>query len=284
MKLASFTASGRASYGVVVGDGIFDLGPRLGPRFPTLRTAIAGNALSEIARLAQNAKPDLSLSAVDLLSPIPDPGKIWCAGRNYRGHIAEAAGKPPAHPSLFIRFPASFVGHGGKMIRARLSGDYDYEGELALVIGKPGRHIARERALEHIAGYTCANEACYRDYQFDHSLAAGKNFAASGALGPWMVTADEIPDPSQLMLHTRLNGAEVQHTKTDDLIFDIPFLIAYISAFLPFEAGDVLLTGTPEGVGFVRKPPLWLKAGDDVEVEISGIGTLRNKIENEGTP
>jgi 2-keto-4-pentenoate hydratase/2-oxohepta-3-ene-1,7-dioic acid hydratase in catechol pathway len=283
MKLASFTASGRASYGVVVGDGVVDLGPRLGTRFPTLRTAIAGNALPEIARLAQTAKPDLMLSAVELLSPIPDPGKIWCAGRNYRGHIAEAAGKAPKNPSLFIRFPASFVGHGASMIRARISGDYDYEGELALVIGKPGRHIARERALEHIAGYTCANEACYRDYQFDHSLAAGKNFAASGALGPWMVTADEIPDPSQLMMHTRLNGTEVQHTKTDDLIFDIPFLIAYISAFMPFEAGDILLTGTPEGVGFVRKPPLWLKAGDDVEVEISSIGTLRNKIENEGT-
>jgi 2-keto-4-pentenoate hydratase/2-oxohepta-3-ene-1,7-dioic acid hydratase in catechol pathway len=279
MKLASFTASGRASYGVVVGDGVMDMGQRL--KYPTLRAAIAANALGEIAAATKGGKLDLSLSQVTLLAPIPDAEKIVCAGKNYRGHVAEGSGKLPEHPSLFLRLNNSVVGHGGKLVRSKLSSDFDYEGELALVIGKGGRHIAQTDALSHIAGYSCFNEACFRDIQFKHSLTAGKNFFASGGFGPWMVTADEIPDPTALMLHTRLNGAEVQHTKTDDLIFDIPFLIAYISGFTELVPGDVIVTGTPEGVGFARKPPLWMKAGDTVEVDISGIGTLRNTVVDE---
>jgi 2-keto-4-pentenoate hydratase/2-oxohepta-3-ene-1,7-dioic acid hydratase in catechol pathway len=280
MKLVSFTSSGRASYGVVVGDGLIDIGRRLGARFPTLRAAIAGDALAEIAAEA-NGRADLQLSQVALLPPIPDAEKIVCAGRNYRGHVAEGAGKLPEHPSLFLRLNNSVVGHGAALLRSKLSSDFDYEGELALVIGKGGRHIAQQHALRHIAGYSCFNEGCFRDIQFKHSLTAGKNFASSGSFGPWLVTADEIPDPTQLMLHTRLNGTEVQHTKTDDLIFDIPFLISYISGFTPLVAGDVVVTGTPEGVGFARKPPLWMKAGDTVEVEISKVGVLRNTVADE---
>jgi 2-keto-4-pentenoate hydratase/2-oxohepta-3-ene-1,7-dioic acid hydratase in catechol pathway len=280
MKLASFTASGRQSYGVVVGDRLIDVGRKLGAKFPTLRGAIAGNALREIADLAKDGA-DLDLSQVTLLPPIPDAEKIVCAGRNYRGHVAEAAGKLPEHPSLFLRLNNSIVGHNTALVRSKLSSEFDFEGELALVIGKGGRHIAQKDALAHIAGYSCFNEGCFRDIQFKHSLTAGKNFASSGSFGPWLITADEIPDPTQLMLHTRLNGAEVQHTKTDDLIFDIPFLISYISGFTPLVAGDVIVTGTPEGVGFARKPPLWMKAGDVVEVEISGIGVLRNSIVDE---
>jgi 2-keto-4-pentenoate hydratase/2-oxohepta-3-ene-1,7-dioic acid hydratase in catechol pathway len=277
MKLASYTSAGRASWGVIVGDGIVDMGGH----YPTLRAAIAARALDKIAALAKTAKPSLALSAVTLLPPVPDAEKLLCAGKNYRGHVAEGGTPLPEKPSLFLRLNNSMVGHGSNIVRSKLSPDYDFEGELAVIIGAGGRHIPQAEALSHIAGYSIINEACFRDVQFKHSLTAGKNFFASGGFGPWMVTADEVGDPTQLMLHTRLNGQEVQHTKTDDLIFDIPYLIAYISGFTPLAPGDVIATGTPEGVGFARKPPLWMKAGDVVEVEISKIGLLRNKVVDE---
>jgi len=278
MKLASFRRAGRATYGAVLEENrIVDLGARFADRFPTLREAIAGGALQELRRAAETARPDGALDTVTLLEPIPD-ARIICVGRNYRAHVAEAAGAVPPFPSVFIRLAASVVAHGQPIRLSRLSSDYDYEGELALVIGTGGHHIPAEAALEHIAGYTCFNEACYRDFQFKHSLTVGKNFAASGAFGPWMTTADEIPDPRELELTTRLNGAQVQHASVDELIFDIPYLIAYLSGMTPLLPGDVIVTGTPEGVGFARKPPLWLKAGDVVEVEISRIGVLRNHV------
>jgi 2-keto-4-pentenoate hydratase/2-oxohepta-3-ene-1,7-dioic acid hydratase in catechol pathway len=277
MKLASYTSAGRASWGVIVDDGIVDMGSH----YPTLRAAIAARALDEIAALAKKAKPSLVLSAVTLLPPVPDAEKLLCAGKNYRGHVAEGGAPLPEKPSLFLRLNNSMVGHGSNIVRSKLSPDYDFEGELAVIIGTGGRHIPQAEGLSHIAGYSIINEACFRDVQFKHSLTAGKNFFASGGFGPWMVTADEVGDPTQLMLHTRLNGQEVQHTKTDDLIFDIPYLIAYISGFTPLAPGDVIATGTPEGVGFARKPPLWMKAGDVVEVEISKIGLLRNKVVDE---
>jgi 2-keto-4-pentenoate hydratase/2-oxohepta-3-ene-1,7-dioic acid hydratase in catechol pathway len=182
---------------------------------------------------------------------------------------------------VFIRLASSQVGHGQPIRLSSLSSDYDYEGELALVIGTGGRHIRREQALSHVAGYACFNEACYRDFQFKHSLTVGKNFAASGAFGPWMTTADEIPDPGALELTTRLNGVQVQHASVSELIFDVPHLISYLSGIMHLVPGDVIVTGTPEGVGFARTPPLWLKAGDDIEVDISRIGVLRNKVERE---
>jgi 2-keto-4-pentenoate hydratase/2-oxohepta-3-ene-1,7-dioic acid hydratase in catechol pathway len=276
MKLVSFSLSGRRSYGIVVGDGILDLGRRLGQRYPTLRAAIAGGVLGEAA--AANGAPDVALSQVALLPPIPDPDKIICAGLNYRAHAAEAGVPPPENPPIFLRLLDTLVGHEGAMIRPRISGDFDYEGELALVIGEPGRHIAKADALRHVFGYTCFNDGSVRDIQFKHSIAAGKNFHATGGFGPWIVTADEIPDPTRLRLVTRLNGREVQRTGIDDLIFDIPTLIAYCSQWTPLVPGDVISTGTPSGVGFARKPPLWMKPADIVEVEISGIGILRNRI------
>jgi 2-keto-4-pentenoate hydratase/2-oxohepta-3-ene-1,7-dioic acid hydratase in catechol pathway len=227
----------------------------------------------------RDAAPDTALSQVTLLPPITDPEKIICAGRNYRAHAAEAGGAPPENPSVFLRLVNTLVAHNQPMVRPRISGDFDYEGELALVIGKPGRHIAKQDALSHVCGYACFNDGSIRDIQFKHSIAAGKNFHATGGFGPWIVTADEIPDPTRLHLVTRLNGREVQHTGIDDLIFDIPTLISYCSDWTPLVAGDVIATGTPEGVGFARKPPLWMKPGDVVEVEIDGgIGTLRNPI------
>jgi 2-keto-4-pentenoate hydratase/2-oxohepta-3-ene-1,7-dioic acid hydratase in catechol pathway len=278
MKLVSFAAQGRQSYGFVKVDGIVDLGRRIGERYPSLRSAIAGGAVAAAAAEAKDAAADLPLGAVTLLPPIPDPDKVICAGRNYRAHAAEAGGAPPENPQVFLRLTNTLVPHQGSMVRPRISGDFDYEGELALVIGKGGRHIAKEAALSHVFGYSCFNDGSIRDIQFKHSIAAGKNFHKTGGFGPWLVTADEIPDPTRLGLRTRLNGTEVQHTGIDDLIFDIPTLIAYCSQWTPLSPGDVIATGTPEGVGFARKPPLWMKAGDVVEVEIDGIGVLRNPI------
>ena len=282
MKLASFSAAGRDTYGAVVEGGVVDLGRRLGDRYPTLRAAIAGDALARLAGEVAAAKPDFSLAQVTLLPPITDPDKIICAGRNYRAHAAEAGGAPPENPQVFLRLVNTLVAHGQPMVCPKISGDFDYEGELALIIGKPGRHIAKADALSHIFGYTLFNDGSIRDIQFKHSIAAGKNFHQTGGFGPWIVTADEIPDPTRLHLATRLNGHEVQHTGIDDLIFDIPTLISYCSDWTPMVAGDVISTGTPEGVGFARKPPLWMKPGDFVEVEIGGIGVLRNPIVAEG--
>ncbi len=277
MKLASFSSATNTSYGVVAGDGIIDVGRRIGERFPTLRDAVSGRALDEIRRHANDA-PDLPLSAVKLLPPIPNPDKIVCVGLNYKEHAAEAGAAIPEFPMLFVRLTNTLAAHDSPMIRPKLSGDFDYEAELVIVMAKGGRHIAKAAALDHVLGYSCFNDGSIRDFQFKHSLAAGKNFPATGGFGPWIVTRDEIPDPSALTISTRVNGKEVQRSGIDDLIFDVPSIIAYVSGFTPLEPGDVIATGTPSGVGFARKPPLWLKAGDVVEVEISGIGVLRNPV------
>jgi 2-keto-4-pentenoate hydratase/2-oxohepta-3-ene-1,7-dioic acid hydratase in catechol pathway len=219
MKLASFSASGRDSYGAAVEGGIADLGRRLGERYPTLRAAIAGGALGRFASEVKAARPDFTLAQVTLLPPITDPDKIICAGRNYRAHAAEAGGAPPENPQVFLRLVNTLVAHDQPMVCPKISGDFDYEGELALIIGKPGRHIAKADALSHIFGYTLFNDGSIRDIQFKHSIAAGKNFYKTGGFGPWIVTADEIPDPTRLQLATRLNGREVQHTGIDpDLV------------------------------------------------------------------
>jgi 2-keto-4-pentenoate hydratase/2-oxohepta-3-ene-1,7-dioic acid hydratase in catechol pathway len=280
MRLASYHVAGRPSYGIITGKGAIDLPSRLGSACPTLHAAIAAGALPRI-RSAASATPDVALTDLTFDLPVPDSGKIICIGRNYRGHVAEGNSKLPEQPSVFFRTLESFVPQDGALVRPRVSTHFDYEGELALVIGTKGRHIAPADALSHIFGYTCLNEGSIRDYQFTHSLTVGKNFHHSGSIGPWIVPAEDVGDPTKLTLHTRLNGAEVQHTLTDDLIFDIPAIIAYLSVLLPLNPGDIISTGTPEGVGFARKPPLWMKAGDVVEVEISGIGTLRNSVVDE---
>jgi 2-keto-4-pentenoate hydratase/2-oxohepta-3-ene-1,7-dioic acid hydratase in catechol pathway len=230
--------------------------------------------------IARRAAPDRKLSAIKFLPVIPRPGKILCAGINYRSHAAEMARELPKQPSMFIRFADTLVGHIGELIRPRVSDHFDFEGELALVIGKGGRHIAAERALEHVAGYTCFVDGSVRDYQ-KFSVTSGKNFPGTGPLGPWLVTRDEIPDPGRLTLTTRLNGKEVQHATTDLLIYSIPQIIAFCSDFTALAPGDVISTGTPEGVGHGRKPPLWMKAGDTLEVEITGIGVLRVQVVDE---
>jgi len=225
----------------------------------------------------------VELGAIKFLPVIPHPEKILCAGINYRSHAAETGRELPKQPSMFARFADTLVGHGGEMIRPNVSDNFDFEGELAAVIGKGGRHIKPERALEHVAGCTCFVDGSVRDFQ-KFSVTSGKNFPGTGPLGPWLVTSDEIPDPSRLSLMTRLNGNEVQHATTDQLIYSIPQIVAFCSDFTALSPGDVIATGTPEGVGHSRKPPLWMKAGDTLEVEIIGIGILRTHIIDERAP
>jgi 2-keto-4-pentenoate hydratase/2-oxohepta-3-ene-1,7-dioic acid hydratase in catechol pathway len=278
MKLLSFRADGEEFFGAVSDDGVITLNKRIGQ--PNLRAALEASKIEAMRKAASEAKPDRKLADITFRPVIPHPGKILCAGINYRSHAAETGRELPMQPSMFVRFDDTLVGHGGEMIRPSVSDNFDFEGELALVIGEGGRHIKAEDALDHVAGYTCFVDGSVRDYQ-RFSVTSGKNFPATGPLGPWIVTTDEIPDPSKLTLSTRLNGAEVQHSPTDLLIYSIPQIIAFCSDFTALSAGDVIATGTPEGVGHGRKPPLWMKAGDTLEVEISSIGVLRTHIIDE---
>lgn len=279
MKIISFRDSNGETFGVVdEAGGVVDVG-RKGP-YPTLRAALTADGLAEVARLAEGAAPDTTMDAVTLLPVVPDPDKIVCAGMNYKDHVAEFDREMPEHVTLFSRLHNTLVAHGDDIVRPRVSDNFDFEGELTLIIGKAGRHIAEADVLSHIAGYTCFLDGSVRDYQ-RHSVTAGKNFYRTGPLGPWMVTADEIPDPAALELTTRLNGEVVQNATTDLLIYSIPNIVSYISDFTPLEPGDVIATGTPAGVGNGRTPKLFMKAGDVIEVEISSIGTLRNTVIDE---
>lgn len=280
MKLCSFTAAGRASYGLVTEVGIVDLGRRL--RAPTLRDFLATGDMS-LARAFADAPADHAVDAVVFDPVIPNPDKIICVGLNYHEHVQETGRTVTPNPVVFARYAGSQVGQGQPLVKPPESDEFDYEGELAVVIGAGGRRIPRERALEHVAGYACYNDASVRDWQkHTHQFMPGKTFAGTGGFGPWIVTADEIPDPSRLHLVTRLNGVVVQDTTTDLLITDVPALVHYCSTILPLLPGDVIVTGTPGGVGARRTPPLWMRAGDVVEVEISDIGVLRNPIVAEG--
>jgi 2-keto-4-pentenoate hydratase/2-oxohepta-3-ene-1,7-dioic acid hydratase in catechol pathway len=280
MKLASYLAGGKPVFGAVVGDGVVTMNERLNGRFPTLRDALAGGAVDEMREAAKGAQADHKLADIRFLPAVPNPQKILCVGINYRSHAAEHGGEAPALPNIFTRFVDTLVAHEEPMTRPSVSTNFDYEGELALVIGKGGRYIKPADALGYIAGYTCFCDATVRDFT-KYSLISAKNFPGSGPLGPWIVTADEIPDPSKLVLQTRLNGQEMQKSGTDMLIHDIPSIIAFCSKFTRLSAGDIIATGTPDGIGAKRTPPVWMKAGDVLEVEISGIGTLRNTIADE---
>jgi len=283
MRLLSFIVDGKRSWGGVVDGGVADLGAHFSAKGWTgLRAMLEANGLAEVRAALAGAKPDYTLDELILAPVIPDPDKIVCVGMNYHDHVVETGRAVTENPSLFARFAGSQLGHGQPMIRPRVSQQFDYEGELAVVIGKAGRHILQSDALSHIAGYSCYNDGSVRDWQrHTTQFLPGKTFAGTGAFGPWMVTADEIPDPTRLTLETRLNGQVVQHTTTDLLIASIPQIISYLSAVLPLLPGDVIVTGTPGGVGAKRNPPLWMKPGDIVEVEISGVGLLCNPIVDE---
>ncbi|UCG71256.1 MAG: fumarylacetoacetate hydrolase family protein [Chromatiales bacterium] len=278
MKFASLAAGG---YGLVDSDGIRPVPESVLARYPTLRAALSADMLSWAAEAAA-AGEAVATDKLALIPTIPDAGKIICIGMNYREHIKEMGRKPPRYPAFFLRVNDSLVGHEQPLIRPRLSTHFDWEGELAAVIGHTARHVSRADALEHVAGYTILQDGSLRDYQ-EHTtqFAAGKNFHQSGAMGPWLVTADEIPDPAELTLETRVSGEVMQRGEIADLCIDVPAIIEYLSGIMELRPGDVIATGTPSGVGAGRKPPRWLVAGDVVEVEISGIGVLRNAVVDE---
>lgn len=281
MKLASFLLDGRASYGVIDGTEVIDAGDMLRWQFPDLKSVIAADALDAV-RSAMATAARLPLAAVTLAPVIGNPGKIFCVGHNYETHRLETGRDKTSYPSIFTRFADSQTGHGQPIILPTVSTMLDYEGELAIVIGKGGRAIAEADALEHVAGYSCYNDASVRDWQWHTAqFTPGKNFPDTGSFGPWLVTADEIPDPSTLSVTTRVNGTVVQSQPTADMIFPIPRLIAYISTFTPLSPGDVIVTGTPGGVGAKRQPPSWLQAGDVVEIDIPGVGLLVNPVQAE---
>lgn len=280
MKLASYLVGDRPAFGVVTDDGLITLNERLRWKYETLHDVLVGNALGEVREAARDATPDRALSDVRFLPVIPNPPKILLVGINYRSHAAERGEAAAPKPNIFTRFADTLVGHEGTMLRPKASVQLDYEGELAVIIGTAGRAIPESAALAHVAGYACFCDGSVRDFVAT-SLVTGKNFPATAPFGPWMVTADEIPDPSALMLTTRLNGNVVQHSGTDAMMTSVAGLIAYCSAFTPLAPGDVISTGTPDGVGAKRKPPLWMKDGDVLEVEISKIGTLRAHVKDE---
>lgn len=280
MRLASFRQAGVEKFGAVIDDGIVDLSARFQGQWTTLRDALADNGLAQLTAAVRNQKADFTLDAIELLPVVPNPDKILCIGVNYASHASEVGRTPPPQPSVFSRLHNTLVAHGGTIVRPSASIAFDFEGELAVVIGTRCRHVPRAQALAMVAGYTCFFDGSVRDFQ-KHSVTAGKNFPATGPLGPWMVTADVIPDPQALELTTRLNGAIVQHDTTDHMIFDVATIIEYLSTITPLEPGDIIATGTPDGVGLSRKPPLWMKAGDKVEVEISAIGTLSINVVDE---
>jgi 2-keto-4-pentenoate hydratase/2-oxohepta-3-ene-1,7-dioic acid hydratase in catechol pathway len=248
---------------------------------PDLRTAIAQ---SEFVKAGEGVRSGDAIDFEDLrfLPVVPNPSKIFCVGLNYRSHAEETSNEIGQYPVLFLRVAESQVGHLEGMVAPSVSTEFDYEGELAVVIGRAGRAISRDRALEHVAGYACYNDGSVRDWQrHTRQFTPGKNFWRTGGFGPWMVDTGEIPDPSALTLTTRLNGEVVQQASTSELVFSVPELIEYISTFVPLAPGDVIVSGTPAGVGARRTPPLFMKDGDDVSVEISGIGTLANRVRSE---
>jgi 2-keto-4-pentenoate hydratase/2-oxohepta-3-ene-1,7-dioic acid hydratase in catechol pathway len=279
MRLASFhTAAQGASYGAVTDKGIVDLRRYLGNQFPDLKSLIAGDGLLK-AKSYLASPADYQHSDITWLPVIPNPDKIVCVGLNYEEHRAETGRDKTENPALFLRVPESQVGHRQPILRPRESTHLDFEAEIAVVIGKAGRRISEQEAWDHVAGYSCYNDGSVRDWQ-RHTVqwTAGKNFARTGAFGPWMVTSDEIAPGSVLTLSCRLNGREMQHADTGMMIFKIPRLIEYISTFTTLAPGDVIVTGTPGGVGARRNPPLWMKPGDTVEVEIDKVGVLINTI------
>lgn len=282
MKIASFVYQNRPTYGAVDGDQVIDLEslkPHLGL---DLKEAIARNRLSELDAAALDGLPRVPLSEITFLPVIANPGKVLCIGINYATHVRETGRDMPTYPMIFTRFADSQTAHLQPIVRPTVSHKLDFEGELAVVIGKTARHVKQEDALDYVAGYSCYNDGSVRDWQ-KHTIqfVPGKNFPATGGFGPWLVTSDEIGDPQGLELTTRLNGEVMQHTRTSDMIFDVRKLIEYCTAFTELAPGDVIVSGTTGGVGAFREPPVWMKPGDVVEIEIERIGILRNSIVDE---
>jgi len=279
MKLVTFKHDNTTSWGCIHADGVIDLGRRLGASIPDVRSLLTQNALATAQAAAKDQAADFALNKITLLPPIPNPGKIFCIGLNYEDHRKETKRDKTEEPAVFVRFAESQVGHNQPILRPRESTKLDFEGEIAVIIGQRGRRIAEKDAWSYVGGYSCYNDGSVRDWQWATTQwTAGKNFTATGGFGPWLVTADEIPGGTELTLITRLNGVEMQHTTTALLVHSIPRLIAHLSTWTTLEPGDVIVSGTPGGVGARREPPVWMKPGDVVVVEVSRVGVLRNTI------
>ncbi len=278
MKLASYQLAGQSTWGIVEGETVFHVGKTLSASYPDLKSLLAANAYNE-AKEAVSQSAQSSVAQIAWLPVLPNPAKVLCVGLNYEMHRRETGRAVVEHPTIFGRYANTQTGHLTDILRPRISTNLDFEGELALVIGKGGRYIDRAHAMQHIAGYSCYNDGSIRDWQYHtQQFTPGKNFPRTGAFGPWMMTPDELGELAPLHIQTRLNGEVVQDATFSQMIFDIPTIIEYCSCFNPLEPGDVIVTGTPGGVGAKRTPPLWMKPGDIVEVEIERLGTLRNGI------
>jgi 2-keto-4-pentenoate hydratase/2-oxohepta-3-ene-1,7-dioic acid hydratase in catechol pathway len=284
-RLATYVINGLQKYGAVVGDGIVDLSGRFGQQYPTLREAIAAGALMRLAEEGARYQPHHALDQISWLPPVPQPEKIICIGVNYPDRNAEYkdGSDAPKYPSMFMRTARSFVGHNTPLVRPRASLQLDYEGEVALIIGKAGRHIAESAALDHIAAITLCNEGTIRDWirHAKFNVTQGKNFDCTGSLGPWLVPYTDEAQIADIRLTTRVNGETRQDDRTSRLIFGFRYLINYISTFTTLVPGDIIVTGTPTGAGARFDPPRYLKPGDLVEVEADGIGLLRNGVIDE---
>jgi 2-keto-4-pentenoate hydratase/2-oxohepta-3-ene-1,7-dioic acid hydratase in catechol pathway len=280
VKLATVSIDGRTTWGIVEGETFFDVGAALASRYADLKAAI-GSGLSGVAD-AKSAAASIPVSKVKWLPVIPNPDKILCVGLNYETHRKETGRVEVDHPTIFSRYANSQTGHLQPIVRPRVSTDLDFEGELAVIIGKAGRYIPRADAMDHVVGYSCYNDGSIRDFQrHTHQFTPGKNFPDTGAFGPWMMTPDELGPLAELKLQTRLNGEVMQEARIKQMIFDIPRQIEYCSTFTRLEPGDVIVSGTPGGVGARREPPLWMKPGDIVEIEVERLGVLRNVVADE---
>ncbi|UWU86841.1 fumarylacetoacetate hydrolase family protein [Bradyrhizobium yuanmingense] len=284
-RLATYSVKGDVSYGAVLEGGIVDLSARHARDYPTLREVIAAGKLISFAEEAAGRKPDHALTEITWLPPVPAPEKIICIGVNYPDRNAEYKDgqEAPKYPSMFMRSPRSFVGHDTPLVRPRASAQLDYEGEIVLVIGKPGRHIPESTALDHIAALTLCNEGSVRDWlrHAKFNVTQGKNFDSSGSLGPWLVPYTRESQVADIRLTTHVNGELRQDDRTNRLMFSFRYLLNYISTFATLVPGDIIVTGTPTGAGARFDPPRYLKPGDIVEVEAEGIGRLRNGVVDE---
>jgi len=286
VKLLSFVADGQARYGAVTGDGVVDLGSRHRD-LPDLRAALRGGRLAELAETASAAPADFGLDDISYLPTVPNPEKIICIGVNYanRNEEYKDGSELPKYPSVFMRARDSLIGHGCPILDPPESDQLDYEGEIVIVIGREGRRIPQDRAHEYIAGLTVMNEGSVRDYlrHAKFNVTQGKNFEKSGSMGPWLVTADELDPMIEHRVVTRVNGEERQNDTTANLIFPFGYLLAYLSTFYRLQPGDIIATGTPNGAGARFDPPKYLRAGDIVEVEVPGVGLLKNEVVEETT-
>jgi 2-keto-4-pentenoate hydratase/2-oxohepta-3-ene-1,7-dioic acid hydratase in catechol pathway len=280
MSFVSFEIAGQQTYGIWKDEGNWIQVPdAFQAQYPDLKSVIAANKLDELAALTHQSGKAVTASQAHLLPVIPNPSKIFCVGLNYKTHVAETKRADSEYPAIFTRFSDSLTAHNAPLPRPKETQRFDFEGELAVIIGKGGRNITQAQALEHIAGYACFNDGTARDWQrHTHQWIPGKNFPSTGPLGPFMATRKEIPDVNQLTLESRLNGEVMQHASVADLIYTLPVIIEYLSGFTNLSPGDVIATGTPGGVGDRREPPVYMKAGDVIEVEITGLGTLRNMV------